>query len=389
MNVAYLRSSSAQNANLIPVWTEQCLRPDESSFRVASLSVSLPFTGERFTPEIGGAIWYEHWHRYCAVLPAAAGKRVLDCACGEGYGTMLIAGNAAEVTGIDVDSAAVLHATLRYAERPNLRFIQGSCAALPLADESVDLVISFETIEHIAQQDAMLAEFRRVLVPEGILVISSPNKPVYSGETGYVNEYHVRELTREELKAMLGAPFPQQAWYGQRVLAHSMLWAENSSPERGADLVALTVDGVQALDAPAPALYFFVVCGGHGAALPRLPALSLFDDGSQSLYRDYERALLAEKRAYWDVIDAHKIAEERLQEAIAVVNELASTRQREETLRGQLAEAERERARAAAAIEEANARLRYRESWQGWLRWPLGRLRRRLRRPSEVGGRSR
>lgn len=302
---------------------------------------------------------------------------------------MLIAGIAAEVTSIDVDSAAVLHAALRYAERPNLRFVQGSCAALPLADESVDLVISFETIEHIAQQDAMLAEFRRVLVPEGILVISSPNKPVYSGETGYVNEYHVRELTREELKSMLDVPFPQQAWYGQRVLAHSMLWADNSSPERVADLVALTVDGVQALDAPAPALYFLVVCGGHGAALPRLPALSLFDDGSQSLYRDYERALLAEKRAYWDVVDARKIADERLQEAIAVVNELASTRQREEALRAQLAEAEREHARATAAIAEANARLRYRESWRGWLRWPLGRLRRQMRRPSEVGGRSR
>ncbi|HEY2986494.1 MAG TPA: class I SAM-dependent methyltransferase [Candidatus Binatia bacterium] len=371
------------------MWTERWVRLAENSLRIASLSVSLPFTGERFTPEIEGAIWYEHWHRYCAVLPAVVGKRVLDCACGEGYGSMLLAGVAAVVTGIDINCIAIRHATSRYGKRANLRFVQGSCVSLPLADESIDIVISFETIEHIAEQNAMLAEFRRVLVPEGILAVSSPNKPVYSGETGYVNEYHVRELTREELKSMLDAPFPQQAWYGQRVLAHSMLWAENSSPERVADLVALTVDGVQALDAPAPALYFLVVCGGHGAALPRLPALSLFDDGAQSLYRDYERALLAEKRAYWDVADARKIAEERLQEAIVVVNDLASTRQREETLRAHLAEAERERARAAAAIAEANARLRYRESWQGWLRWPLGRLRRRMIRPSEVGGRSR
>ena len=375
--------------HLTPVWTERWVRLAENSLRIASLSVSLPFTGERFTPEIEGAIWYEHWHRYCAVLPAVVGKRVLDCACGEGYGSMLLAGVAAVVTGIDINCFAIRHATSRYGKRANLRFVQGSCVSLPLADESIDIVISFETIEHIAEQNAMLAEFRRVLVPEGILVISSPNKPVYSGETGYVNEYHVRELTREELKSMLDAPFPRQAWYGQRVLAHSTLWAENSSPERVADLVALTVDGVQALNAPAPALYFLVVCGGHGAALPRLPALSLFDDGSQSLYRDYERALLAEKRAYWDVVDARKIAQERLQEAIAVVNELASTRQREETLRAQLAEAEQERARAAAAIAEGNARLRYRESWQGWLRWPLGRLRQRIRRPSEAGGRSR
>jgi len=270
---------------------------------------------------------------------------------------MLLAGVAAEVTGIDFDSAAVRHATLRYAERPNLRFVQGSCAALPLADESVDLVISFETIEHIAQQDAMLAEFRRVLVPEGILVISSPNKPAYSGETGCVNEYHVRELTREQLKSMLDVPFQQQAWYGQRVLAHSMLWAENSPPERVADLVALTVDGVQALEAPAPALYFLVVCGSHGAALPRLPAL--------------------------------------LQEGIVVINDLASTREREQVLRGrvteleaQLANAQHERTHAAAAFAEAGARLRYRESWRGWLRWPLARLRRRVWQPAAVGERS-
>ena len=352
---------------------------------IAQLSALLPFTGERFTPEIGGAIWYEHWHRYCAVLPAAVGKRVLDCACGEGYGTMLLAGVAADVTGVDIDSAAVHHATSRYGKQTNLRFVQGSCTSLPLADASIDLVISFETIEHIAEQDAMLAEFRRVLVADGVLIISSPNKSIYSGETGCGNEYHVRELTRDELKSMLDVQFPQQAWYGQRVLAHSTLWAENSSPPRVAELVALTGDGVQALDAPAPPVYLLVVCGGPGGHLPRLPVLSLFDDGKQSLYRDYERALLAEKRAYLEVVDARKIAEERLQEGIVAVNDLASTREREQTLRGRVTALQQEH---AAQIAEANARLRYRESWQGWLRWPLGRLRRRLGRPSEVGGRA-
>jgi ubiquinone/menaquinone biosynthesis C-methylase UbiE len=355
---------------------------------IASLSASLPFTGERFTPELGGAIWYEHWHRYCVVLPAVVGKRVLDSACGEGYGSRLLASVAGCVTGIDIDSAAVQHASSRYGEQTNLRFVQGSCASLPLAGNSVDVVISFETIEHIEAQDAMLAEFRRVLAADGILIISSPNKTTYSGETGCINEYHVRELTRDELKSMLAARFPQQAWYGQRCLAHSMLWAETSSYPRVAELVALIGDGVQALDAPAPAIYFLVICGGHGAVLPPLPALSIFDDGAQSLYRDYERALLAEKRSYWDVVDARKIAEQRLQEAIVAVNDLASGREREEALRVQLAVAQREHARAAAAMTEANARLRYRESWQGWLRWPLGRLRRRMRQPAAVGGRS-
>ena len=355
---------------------------------IAQLSALLPFTGERFTPEIGGAIWYEHWHRYCAALPAAAGKRVLDCACGEGYDSMLLAGVAADVTGVDIDGVAIHHATSRYGEQTNLRFVQGSCVSLPLPDESVDIVISFETIEHVAEQEAMLAQFHRVLVADGILIVSSPNKSIYSGETGCVNEYHVKELTRDELKSMLDAQFPQQAWYGQRVLAHSMLWVESSPRPRDSELLALNGGGVQALDAPAAAAYFIVVCAGQATKLPRLPALSIFDDGAQSLYRDYQRALLAEKHSYWNEIDLRKIAEQRLQEGIVAVNELASTRQREEALRAQLAEAQREHERAAVAIAETNARLRYRESWQGWLRWPLGQLRRRMGRSSEAGGRS-
>jgi ubiquinone/menaquinone biosynthesis C-methylase UbiE len=361
------------------------------------VSGSLPFTGERFTPEVEGAIWYEHWHRYCAVRSVAAKKRVLDAACGEGYGSALLAELASEVTGVDIDTDAIRHAAARYGGKPNLRFVQASCAALPLADASTDVVISFETIEHIAHQEAMLAEFRRVLVPDGILVVSSPNKPVYSGEGERGNEYHVKELTRGELASMLVAAFPRQAWYGQRVCAHSLLWSESSSPSRSAELLALTAEGVRRLEVPASAMYFVVVCGSAGAVLPALPQLSFFDDGDQSFYRDYQRALLAEKRAYLDLVDARKIAEERLQEGIVAVNELASTREREEILRARLAALEAtlaEAQRAAAALAEAadlladtEARLHFRESWQGWLRWPLSRLRRlatRLRAPTVV-----
>ena len=347
------------------------------------MSAPLQFTGERFTPECNGAIWYEHWHRYCAVLPAAAGKRVLDGACGEGYGSMLLAGAAATVVGIDIDSAAIGHATARYAHRANLGFIQGSCAALPLPDASVDLVVSFETIEHLTEQEAMLAEFRRVLVPEGVLIISSPNKAIYSEETGYANHFHVRELTREELAAALARSFPQQAWYGQRALAHSLIWAERAAGGAlSAELVALTARGVEPLEAPAPPVYFIVVCGGERAALPRLSALSLFDDGAQSLYRDYERALLAEKRLYWDEVDARKIAQERLEEAIRAVNELSSARQREDALRqltadlrGELERTQKAYANVNGALAEAQSRLRFRESWRGWARWPVHRLR--------------
>jgi len=357
------------------------------------VSASLPFTGERFTPEIGGAIWYEHWHRYCAALPAAVGKRVLDAACGEGYGSTLLAGVAAEVTGVDIDGATIGHATARYAERPNLRFVQSSCIALPLASGSNDLAISFETIEHLTEQHALIAELRRVLAPEGVLVVSSPNRLVYSElGAGGRNEYHVRELAREELKVMLDGPFPQQAWYAQRVLAHSMLWAEEQASLSAVELLALSGERVRSLAVPAPPLYFVVVCGGPGITLPRLPALSIFDDGAQSLVREYERAVLAEKHHHYDLVDARNIADERLKQAIAAVNELAGSREREQILRGRVAAMEGalvEAERAAAALAETEARLRFRESWEGWWRWPLARLRqftRRTREPVAAGG---
>ena len=335
------------------------------------MTAPLPFTGERFIPEEKGAIWYEHWHRYCAAFGAARGKHVLDAACGEGYGSSLLAAVAQSVIGIDHDGAAIRHALSRYAQRPNLRHVQGSCTALPLADSSVDLVVSFETIEHLAGQDAMLEEFRRVLTPAGALIISSPNKAIYSEETGYVNKFHVRELTRDEFGAMLSARFPQQTWYGQRVLAHSMLWREGGPRTPVAEFVALNENRVEALSAPAPPMYFVVVCGDEAATLPQFAGLSVFDDGAQSLYRDYQRALLAEKRLYWDEIDARKIGEERLADLVATVDDLAEARSRVGDLEAALAHTQQ----AERMLAEARARLAFRESWRGWLRWPLHQLR--------------
>jgi SAM-dependent methyltransferase len=347
------------------------------------LTASLPFTGERFTPEVGGAIWYEHWHRYCAALPVARGRRVLDAACGEGYGSWLMSSAAAEVTGIDIDANAIDHARARYAMQTNLRYVRASCAALPIADASVDLIVSFETIEHLEQQAAMLAEFRRVLAADGVLVISSPNKPVYSGETGVANAFHVRELTREELASALDAHFPQQRWYGQRVLAQSVLWSEQPATPPSPQIVELSHDHVHLRHIPAPAMYFVVVCGGASAVLPRLADLSLFDDGRQSLMRDYDRALLAEKRLFWDEADARKIADARQAELVAAVNALASAQERADVL---AAELERIRTDAGSsaqlrdALASAQQRLAFRESWKGWMRWPVGHAWKRLSR---------
>ena len=344
-----------------------------------SASPALTFTGERFTPEVRGPIWYEHWHRYAFVAAIVRGLRVLDAACGEGYGSFMLAHAARQVTGIDISADAVAHARERY-PLGNLGFVHGSVTALPLPDACIDVVVSFETIEHLSPQREMLAEFRRVLTPSGVLVISSPNRPVYN-EAGQVeNQYHVQELDRAELKALLDPAFPEQAWYGQRVLAQSALWAEGGERQLP-QFLTLPDDSTQVMAAPASPMYFVVIGAAAGVTLPACTALSLFDDGALALWRDYGRALLRERQLAWDELDARAIAEARLSELVTVINALASEREagiaKDRRIAAQAA-AQAAFAGEVAAHAATREQLLYRESARGWLRLPFSVLKRRL-----------
>lgn len=182
----------------------------------------LEFTGERFIPSIGGIIELEHLHRYLMAKNYVAGKVVLDIASGEGYGSNLLSSVADEVYGVDIDMSAIKHAQKKY-QRGNLSFKQGCCESIPLGDASVDVVVSFETIEHHDKHQEMMSEIKRVLKPSGMLIISSPDKYEYSDEPSYVNEYHVKELYREEFERLLEAYFKNHIIQGQRVIYGSLL----------------------------------------------------------------------------------------------------------------------------------------------------------------------
>lgn len=190
---------------------QQACAPDE-----------LPFTGERFLPEVGGQIAFEHLHRYYVARQLAGGKHVLDVACGEGYGSFIVAAGAASVVGVDIAAEAVQHASERY-KTENLRYVEASAASLPFDDASFDLVISFETIEHHDQHEEMLDEILRVLKPDGALLISSPNRQHYSLDEGYQNPYHVKELFKHEFVALIGKRFKRLETFGQRVIYGSLL----------------------------------------------------------------------------------------------------------------------------------------------------------------------
>lgn len=186
-------------------------------------------TGERYLPEFDGDWTLEHTHRYYLACEFAKNKRVLDIACGDGYGSRMLADVAESVIGVDISLETVVRAVGKY-PHPRLSFMQGSVTAIPLANSSVDLVVSFETIEHLSEHEEILREIRRVLHPDGLLIMSSPDKYEYSDIPNYTNEFHVKELYRDEFEVLLKTQFKNIRVIGQRVVFGSIMGAEENSP---------------------------------------------------------------------------------------------------------------------------------------------------------------
>ena len=182
------------------------------------VDADLQFTGERFVPGISGKnINGEHYQRYHAVLNLVKGKKVLDAACGAGYGSALMSAVAAEVTGIDISAEAVAYAKKHYAAAENLDCIEASVAELPFPDKSFDVIVSFETIEHVDEeiQNRFIKEIKRCLKEDGVLVMSSPDKRTYSDIPHFNNEFHVKEFYFDEFDEFLKKEFKYINYYTQ------------------------------------------------------------------------------------------------------------------------------------------------------------------------------
>ena len=193
----------------------------------------LPATGERFIPGKMNdpATVTEHYQRYNAALSLVKDKIVLDIASGAGYGTHFLASAARMAYGVEIDQKAVEYSREHYV-KSNLKYLQGSVEHIPLEDHSVDVVVSFETIEHVSAelQVRMMEEIKRVLKDDGILFISSPEKRYYSEERGYANPYHVHELYASEFKDLLEKHFSHIKFAGQRFLyGCCAIWDDNTS----------------------------------------------------------------------------------------------------------------------------------------------------------------
>jgi GT2 family glycosyltransferase/SAM-dependent methyltransferase/glycosyltransferase involved in cell wall biosynthesis len=183
----------------------------------------MKFTGEFFIPSdaedtqaSNRELEIEHKQRYQSILKLVEGKSVLDIASGEGYGSSMLASVASQVSGVDINPELVDHATKKYGKE-NTRFFHGSATSIPLEANTVDVVVSFETLEHISEQAQrqFILEVKRVLKPGGTFFVSTPNKKNYTERYDHHNEFHVHELSRVEFEGLLKSRFAHVVLYDQ------------------------------------------------------------------------------------------------------------------------------------------------------------------------------
>jgi glycosyltransferase involved in cell wall biosynthesis/SAM-dependent methyltransferase len=285
-----------------------------SGFRFPSPAQPMKFDGERYTSGVEGPIQREHYHRYLFALRYCVDKAVLDVASGEGYGSFLLGQVARSVIGVDIDQTAIEFANKNYrSERVSFR--RGDAAKLPVSDHSIDVVVSFETVEHFAEQAGFIAEIDRVLRPDGLVIMSSPNREIYSEAQKYDNPFHVHEMNRAEFVSLLGLRFPNIHLLEQGAVIGSIIV---SVVGEGTDNIEgfTTRDGQQfQRRAGVPGAPYFIALAAH-ALIPEPPQSILHSDFYQE---QIELRLRAE-------IDAQRekavIAAERERETAAQHTEL-------------------------------------------------------------------
>lgn len=316
-------------------------------------------TAERFVPseEADRLVAAEHWCRYRLAASLARGARVLDAGCGVGYGTTLLAeAGAANVLGVDLSPHAIEAASKGAPE--NARFEVADLRSIPEGDGSFDLIVCFEVIEHLAEQEQVVSELARLLAADGTLLISSPNRDVYLAG----NPHHVRELTPDELVALLGNRFSGVRLLRQKAWTASLLTGDEGFTSDDPSL-AIEVQSVSKLDAATPGTETFTVAIAGNGELP--------DPGGE--------VVLAEAAQLDAYMDAIKTLEGRVtaaeQTAVRAADERRAAIHERDVARIALEEAEMGIEEVQRNLDRANAAL---DDVTGSLSWrvtaPLRKL---------------
>jgi SAM-dependent methyltransferase len=191
----------------------------------------LELTGERTLPDVPAEnYWFQrHLAVYEWIGARVTGLRVLDMACGEGYGSEVLSRTAASVIGVDANPDAHEHAALRY-QRENLRFERGLVETHG-EPGSYDVVVFLQTIEHVQDPQGVLGHFDRLLAPGGVAYVSTPNVLTLAppGQEKSGNPWHIREYRAEEFDALCRSAFEHVellgVFHARRLRLHALALA--------------------------------------------------------------------------------------------------------------------------------------------------------------------
>ncbi len=241
---------------------------------------------ERMVPEFhkGHSIYGEHFIRYEATQEIVSGKIVLDIASGSGYGTKMIARSAKKVFGVDVSAESIEYAKQHFGSK-NIEYICGDGESIPLADASVDVVVSFETIEHIKDYKTFMKEVSRVLKKDGLLLLSTPNDLEFAEG----NHYHLHEFEEAELTDLIKQHFKNVKMYFQGDWVYSaLLPAKRMSVESETTFPLPTLQ--LAPKDPKNYLYFYALCSNRTITetVPEIGAFSEHWSARQIQEKDQE-----------------------------------------------------------------------------------------------------
>jgi len=310
---------------------------------------------ERFVPDEmrGQLVEAEHMARYMWAAQFAEGRRVLDAGCGLGYGAaMLRDAGASAVTAVDISQPIVDVA--RESVGSGVAFEVAPVERLPFADSSFDLVVCFEVLEHLDEGDAAVDEFRRVLGPEGLLVISSPNRASYVPG----NPHHKHEYLPGELRRLLENRFAGVRLFTQQVMVSSVL-RDAAQPDVSDAQVATMVPGA------AEDQTYIVAMAGSDLPAPGRPIVSLTQflevrtwlehmDRQDQMLREQGAALAAME----DLRATRREALALLAEREAALEELPALRERLRVAEAELEELRGHADQAVARAERAERVVR-------------------------------
>jgi ubiquinone/menaquinone biosynthesis C-methylase UbiE len=238
------------------------------------------WTGERLETFVHNETTVEHLHRYAIALDIINNSDVLDIASGEGYGANLLADKANNVWGVDIDEISIKSAQKKYT-KSNLKFLLGSATKIPLPENSIDVVVSFETIEHHDMHEEMFLEIKRVLRKDGKLLISSPEKLT---ETPY-NKFHIKELTELEFKELVNKHFKNYTFFYQKILVGSIVVP--SLGYKTSDTTEYDGDFTNLNSYPIMKNHVFNICVASDYQIPQIN--TSYYNGQNELYNSYTR----------------------------------------------------------------------------------------------------